>query len=99
MTPTYRSTRGKHRLYRSDERLRSIGRAVVNYTNGSGAKLGIRIGANGMAAQSIIPPSPGREWEVSWDEVEPADAAGCWLYVASWRRRIRKVRSVNFAEQ
>ncbi len=72
VTPTYRSTRGKHRLYRSDERLRGIGRAVVNFTNGDGVKLGIRIGANGMAAQSIIPPSPGREWEVSWDDCEPA---------------------------
>ncbi len=73
VTPTYRSTRGKRRIYRTDERFRSTGRAVVNFTNGSEAKLGIRIGANGMAAQSIIPPSAGREWEVSWDDVEPAD--------------------------
>ncbi len=72
LTPTYQSTRGKHRIYQSDKRLADIGRAVVNFSNGNGAKLGIRIGANGKAAQSVIPPSPGRTWLVSWDDCEPA---------------------------
>jgi P4 family phage/plasmid primase-like protien len=72
-TPTYKSTRGKHRVYRSNEQLRNLGRAVVNFSDGTEAKLGIRIGANGMAAQSVIPPSAGREWLVSWDDCEPAD--------------------------
>jgi putative DNA primase/helicase len=71
-TPTYKSTRGKHRLFRFDERFDKTNRAVIHYRNGGKAKLGIRIGANGKAAQSVIPPSPGREWLVSWDDVEPA---------------------------
>jgi putative DNA primase/helicase len=71
-TPTYKSTRGKHRLFRFDDRLRGTDRAVIHFRSGGPAKLGIRIGADGKAAQSVIPPSAGREWLVSWNDVEPA---------------------------
>jgi putative DNA primase/helicase len=70
-TPTFKSTRGKHRLFRFDERFGKTNRGIIHYKNGGPAKLGIRIGA-GKAAQSVIPPSPGREWLVSWDDVDPA---------------------------
>jgi len=61
--PTYESSRGKHRWFAWDARLADCGKAVV-YFRGRNAKdkLGIRIGAGGKAAQSIVPPSPGRTW-------------------------------------
>ncbi len=72
ITPTFASTRGKHRLFAWDDRLAETGAAVVSYRGTNGAKLGIRIGAGDKGAQSIIPPSPGRTWLVSWDDCEPA---------------------------
>lgn len=62
--PTYESARGKHRWFAWDDRLAECGeKAVVSYRgrNGGKAKLGVRIG-HGKAAQSIVPPSPGRSW-------------------------------------
>jgi hypothetical protein len=72
ITPTFASTRGKHRLFAWDDRLAETGAAVVSYRGANGAKLGIRIGAGHKGAQSIIPPSAGRTWLVSWDDCEPA---------------------------
>ncbi len=72
ITPTFASTRGKHRLFAWDNRFAETGAAVVNYRGSNGAKIGIRIGAGNKGAQSIIPPSPGRKWLVSWDDCEPA---------------------------
>jgi hypothetical protein len=71
-TPTFKSTRGKHRLFRWDDRLDSTGKGIVSYHGGNGAKLGIRIGADGKGAQSIIPPSTGRVWLLSLDDCDPA---------------------------
>jgi len=72
VTPTYRSRRGKHRLFKWDERLAATGAAVINFQGGK-AKLGVRIGAGDKGAQSVFPPSPGREWLVSPDDCEPAE--------------------------
>ncbi len=73
VTPTYQSPRGKHRVFRGDERFRGTNRAVIHFKNGGPAKLGVRIGADGKAAQSVIPPSANREWLVSFDDAEPAE--------------------------
>lgn len=72
ITATYSSTRGKHRLFKWDDRLAETGAAVVSYRGTNGAKLGVRLGAGDKGAQSIIPPSTGRTWLVSWDECDPA---------------------------
>src|SRR3990172_2217343 len=72
-TPTFQSKRGFHRLFRYDPRLERIGRAVV--------KIGgveARIGANGKAVMSLVPPSTtdghAREWlpGLSPADVQPA---------------------------
>ncbi len=67
VTPTYKSTRGKHRLFRYDERLAATGKAVVEFKH-----LGIRLGTNGKGAHSVIPPSTNREWLVSLEDCDPA---------------------------
>jgi Bifunctional DNA primase/polymerase, N-terminal len=61
-TPTFKSKRGLHRLFQFPDRLAQTGRGIVHFLGSDGAKLGIRIGANGKGAQSIIPPSKGRTW-------------------------------------
>ena len=61
-TPSFRSPRGLHRLFAWDNRLATTEAGVVHYRGANGAKLGVRIGANGKAVHSVIPPSPGREW-------------------------------------
>jgi hypothetical protein len=71
-TPTFRSARGLHRLFAFDPRLAETQKAVVEFKS-----LGIRIGTNGKAAHSLVPPSPNadgtlREWIVSLDECDPA---------------------------
>lgn len=53
ITPTYRSGRSEHRLFRWDERLPKSAVAKV-------AGLEIRIGGDGRGSQSILPPS--RHW-------------------------------------
>lgn len=73
VTPTYQSKRGKHRLFKWDDTLHNAGKATVDFCGSNGAKLGIRIGANGKAEQSVIPPSPGRTWLVSPDESDFAE--------------------------
>jgi putative DNA primase/helicase len=71
-TPTFKSTRGKHRLFAWHDRLAETRKGIISFKGSNGAKLGIRIGADGKGAQSIIPPSPGREWLVSLDDCDPA---------------------------
>ena len=72
IAPTYQSKRGRHQLYRWDERLKAIGRAVFEYKDPQGHSVKIRLGGKG-GAQSILPPSPGREWlpDLSLDDVDP----------------------------
>lgn len=57
ITPTYNSSRGKHRLFAWSDTLANTSAAVVHFRT-----LGIRIGADGKGAQSVIPPSGEREW-------------------------------------
>jgi len=75
-TPTFRSTRGKHRIYQWDDRFAVLNEGVVSFRH-NGAKVGCRLGANGTAVHSILPPSMNsdgtpREWLVSLDDCEPA---------------------------
>jgi len=73
ITPTFKSRRGKHRLFRFDDRLEATGKAVVKYRG----QLGIRIGCNGKGCHSLVPPSYAdgaiREWlpGLSLGEVNP----------------------------
>ena len=65
--PTFASTRGKHRLFRWDDRLAETGAAIVSYRGTNGAASSAFASAAGdKGAQSIIPPSPGRTWLVGW---------------------------------
>lgn len=78
VTPTFKSRRGKHRLFAWHDGLEAAktdGKGVV-YFKHNGAKLGVRIG-NGKQIHSCIPPSVNtdgtvREWLVNLDECEPA---------------------------
>ncbi len=56
LTPTFASARGKHYLFRWQDGLPEI---AVFKVNG----LEFRVG-NKAAAQSVLPPSPGRSWEI-----------------------------------
>ncbi len=71
VTPTFKSSRGPHRLFRWDERLEALGRAIVHY-----GALEIRLGAGGKAAHSLIPPSTvngiARFWTITLDDCDPA---------------------------
>jgi hypothetical protein len=72
ITATFSSTRGKHWFFAWDTRLEKTEQAVVSITGRNGGKLGVRIGAGDRGAQSIVPPSAGREWLVSLNECAPA---------------------------
>lgn len=72
VTPTFRSRRGKHRLFRWDDELQATGKGIVKFHD-----LGIRIGAGGKGAQSLLPPSANtdgsrREWLVPLADCDPA---------------------------
>ncbi|MCE9604427.1 MAG: bifunctional DNA primase/polymerase [Planctomycetia bacterium] len=72
VTPTFKSRRGKHRLFRWHDDLQQTGKGIVNFRG-----LGIRIGAGSKGAQSLLPPSVNsdgtrREWLVSLDECDTA---------------------------
>lgn len=70
-TPTFKSRRGMHRLFAWHPDLEHVHKGVVKFHN-----LGCRIGADGKAIHSCIPPSAtdgtAREWLVSLDECDPA---------------------------
>ncbi len=53
----YSSGRGAHWLFAADKRLDATGAGVINYVGSNGAKLGVRVGGNGAAAHSCVPPS------------------------------------------
>ena len=52
VTPTFKSTRGSHRLYGWHPDLEAVGKATIHV-----GPLEIRLGAGGKAAQSLLPPS------------------------------------------
>jgi hypothetical protein len=71
-TPCFKSQKGEHYIFKAHLRLVELGKGVINVKD-----LGIRIGAAGKQAQSIIPPSRNddgtiRQWTISFDECEPA---------------------------
>lgn len=65
-TPCYRSARGLHRLFAFDARLPAKAKAMAG-------KIEVRIGGGGRAAQSVLPPSGGREWIVHPRDCELAE--------------------------
>ncbi|NOY42535.1 MAG: hypothetical protein GXP26_11955 [Planctomycetes bacterium] len=71
-TPSFRSRRGIHRLFAWDQSLDRIGSAVTKFKT-----VEVRLGANGKAAHSLVPPSMTdgveREWIVSFEDCEPAE--------------------------
>jgi len=78
-TPTYRASRGEHRLFRFDDRLPDV--AVVKVGG-----LEVRTGGGGRAAQSVAPGSwhaSGRRYEwlpgKSIDDVDPAPIPEAFL--------------------
>jgi len=54
-TPTYRSARGIHCLFAWSSRLPATAKRMAG-------KIEVRIGGGERAAQSVLPPSGGREW-------------------------------------
>jgi hypothetical protein len=73
-TVSYESRRGTHSLYRYDGRLADLGKDVFKYRATDGTTVSIRIGGQKAGAQSVIPPTPGREWVpgCSFEDIEPA---------------------------
>jgi hypothetical protein len=71
VTPTFRSRRGPHRLFRWHRGLVAVGKTVTHV-----GPLEIRVGANAKGCQSLLPPSTTdghtRKWLVSLDECPPA---------------------------
>jgi hypothetical protein len=70
VAPTFSSTRGKHRLFAPDKRLAALKKSVIKF-NG----LEFRIGANGKATQTLLPPSitdqMTRSWLIDHKECDP----------------------------
>jgi len=70
--PTFTSTRGKHRLFKWDDRFDALGKGLVKFNGSSKSRaLAIRTGGVGKSIQSVIPPSCNRTWLVSLDECDP----------------------------
>lgn len=67
-TPTFKSTRGTHRIFRHRDGLPNPDKAVFKIGN-----LEFRTGNGEKAAQSVFPPSGNREWVIHPDECELAD--------------------------
>lgn len=59
-TPTFRSSRGLHRLFAWDDEAEFPEKAVFKI-----GAIEFRIGGGDAGAQSVFPPSAGREWETS----------------------------------
>lgn len=75
-TPCFKSQRGEHHIFKAHPRLVELGKGEIKFR-----ELGIRIGAGDKQIQSVIPPSRNedgtvREWEVSFDDCEPAEIPG-----------------------
>jgi len=78
-TPTFKSRRGCHYLFKFDPRLHATKSAVINYRGNGKGKLGVRIGSDGKGVHSCVPPSINeddteRQWYdgQSLDDIEPA---------------------------
>ena len=69
-TPTFQSTRGRHRLFRWSDDMPESQRAKAKFNLGA---LEIRLGGGDRAAQTVFPPSGGRRWIVSPDDCEVAE--------------------------
>ncbi|WP_442483062.1 bifunctional DNA primase/polymerase [Aeoliella sp. SH292] len=71
-TPCFTSRRGDHHLFRHNDRLEQLGKAVIKFKS-----VEIRLGAGDKAAHSLVPPSSteghARTWIVSLEEYEPAE--------------------------
>lgn len=72
-TVSFTSTRGRHDLYRWDDRLESLG-GTFKYRAPGGGSVTIRVGGGGKGSQSAIPPTPGRTWAPgrTFEDLEPA---------------------------
>ena len=66
-TPTFQSTRGKHRLFNWTDDLPEPNKAVFKI-----GQLEFRTGNGDKAAQTVFPPSNGRTWIVSPDDAAVA---------------------------
>jgi hypothetical protein len=97
VTPTFASKRGKHRLFRFDERLAQFGKAALHV-----GALEVRIGANGRAAHSLLPPSRvedvERQWLVGLDDCNIATLPTSVLFRIEARLRESKTQLHESAE-
>ena len=88
VAPIWRSARGAHRLFAWHDELTEIGKSSITISS-----LEFRLGADGRAAQSLLPPSItdgwGRRWTVPLDECDPPPLPTCVLrqLVDSFGRR------------
>ena len=69
-TPTFRSTRGLHRLFRWSDDLPESEIGKAKFMLGA---VELRIGGGDKAAQTVFPPSSGRTWIVSPEDCDPAE--------------------------
>jgi hypothetical protein len=69
-TPTFRSTRGLHRLFRWTDALPPSELEKAKFNLGA---IEFRAGGGDKAAQTVFPPSGGRTWLVSPDDEQPAE--------------------------
>lgn len=91
LTPSWQSSRGRHYLYRYDDRLVNLP-GVVKYEG-----VEFRLG-NGRSIQSIVPPSivdgVQRQWVVSLEQCEPAglpeNIIGALLTLPATAKRTRR---------
>ena len=65
-TPSFRSTRGRHVLFRWTDKLKSPHGAIKIVVDG----LEIRLGNGDKGCQTVFPPSSGREWIIDPDSAE-----------------------------
>ncbi len=69
-TPTFRSSRGLHRLFRWTDALPPSQLDKAKFNLGA---IEIRVGGGDKAAQTVFPPSGGREWLIRPDECDLAE--------------------------
>jgi len=81
-TPTFRSAKGLHRLFRWSESLPVSERTKAKFMLGA---LEVRIGGGDRAAQTVFPPSGGREWMLGPDVVAVAELPATVLELIALR--------------
>lgn len=69
-TPTYQSAKGLHRLFRWSDDLPDTEKAKAKFVVDA---LEIRIGGGEKAAQTVFPPSGGRQWVISPEDCPVAE--------------------------